>query len=175
MKAAVLVALLALAAPTAAGAAEPETVQQKMVRLALAEAERNVRETPADSNLGPDIRRYHTAVKHARATEPWCAIFVSYIAKRAGYPLGSVGQGIWDIKNMFRWGRDLGWYFAKGTRRPKAGDIVVHGYGHAGIVIKVTRKGRVFTVDGNWSDTVVYHEEPFLSADGYIRLPSAPR
>ena len=29
--------------------------------------------------------------------------------------------------------------------------------------------------NGNWSDTVRYQPIPFLSLDGYIRLPSTPR
>jgi hypothetical protein len=153
----------------------PATVQQKMVTYALREARRNVQEVPADSNLGPDIGRYHRAVTHASADYPWCTIFVSYVAKRAGYPLGSVGQGIAQVPTLFRWGRKQGFYFAKGTRRVRVGDIAVHGYGHAGIIVRITKDRRLFTVDGNWGDTVRYQPIPFLSVDGYIRLPSAPR
>lgn len=169
-----VLAIVALALPSTAAAAR-KTVQQRMVASALAEAERNVQEVPAKANTGPDIRRYHSAVEHARATEAWCAIFVSYVAKKAGYPLGSVGQGIWDIPNLFKWGREQGWYFRKGTRKVKPGDIAVHGYGHAGIVAKVTQKGHIYTVDGNWSDTVRYQPLPYLSVSGYIRLPRTPR
>ena len=151
------------------------TVQQKMVRYALAESRRHVREIPPHSNLGPDIRRYHTAVRHAKADEWWCTIFVSYIARKAGYPLGSVGQGIAKVPNLFRWGRREGYYFPKGTRRVKLGDIAVHGYGHAGIVVRITKDRHIYTVDGNWSDSVVYQPLPYLSLDGYIRLPSTPR
>lgn len=170
MPVALLLALLA--APAAAGAG---TVQDRMVRIALREAARHVREVPARSNTGPDIRRYHRAVRHARPTAPWCTIFVSYVARRAGYPLGSVGQGIWDVPNLFRWGRREGFYFRKGTRRPRPGDIAVHGYGHAGIVVRVTRRGRVFTVDGNWGDTVRHQPLPVLSLSGYVRLPPTRR
>jgi hypothetical protein len=154
---------------------KPVTVQQKMVTYALREARRHVQEVPAHSNLGPDISRYHRAVTHASADFPWCTIFVSYIARRAGYPLGSVSQGIAQVPKLFKWGRTEGFYFAKGTRRVKLGDIAVHGYGHAGIVVRITKDGRIYTVDGNWSDSVRYQPIPFLSVDGYIRLPSAPR
>lgn len=172
MKVAALALTVLAALPAGARAA---TVQERMVSIALAEAQRSVREIPADSNTGPDIRRYHRAVRHARPDEAWCAIFVSYVARRAGYPVGSVEQGAWDVRNLFRWGRDEGFHFRKGTRRPKPGDIVLHGYGHAGIVAKVTRAGRVFTVDGNWGDTVRYQPEPPFSVDGYLRLPATPR
>ncbi|MCW2990786.1 MAG: hypothetical protein JWM73_1380 [Solirubrobacterales bacterium] len=174
MRVATLVALLALAVPAAA-AAKPRTVQQRLVARALLEASRHVHETPAHSNTSPAIRRYHTAVKHARPTEAWCTIFVSYVAARAGYPLGSVGQGIWDVQNLFKWGKEEGFYFPKGTRKVRLGDIAVHGYGHAGIVVKITKRGAIYTVDGNWSDSVVYHPLPYLSLTGYVRLPSTPR
>jgi len=167
--------LFLLIGPAPASAAQPETVQDRLVAIGKREAARNVQEVPAQSNTGPDIRRYHRAVKHARPTEAWCAIFVSYVAKRARYPLGSVGQGIWDVQNMFKWGRREGFYFAKGTRKVKRGDIALHGYGHAGIVARVTKAGRIFTIDGNWGHTVRYQPLPFLSVTGYLRLPSTPR
>jgi hypothetical protein len=150
-------------------------VQQKMVAYAMREARRHVQEIPAHSNRGPDIDRYHTAVRHAKANAWWCTIFVSYIARKAGYPLGSVGQGIAEVQNLFRWGRKSGFYFPKGARKVKVGDIAVHGYGHAGIVVRITKDGHIFTVDANWGDSVRYQPIPYLSASGYIRLPAAPR
>jgi hypothetical protein len=163
---------LVVAAPAVATAA---TTQERMVSIALAEAGRSVREVPAKSNTSRDIRRYHRAVPHARTNERWCTIFVSYVAREAGYPLGSVGQGVWNVRNLVLWGRSEGFTFRKGSRRPKPGDIALHGFGHAGIVVKVTRRGRVFTVDGNWSDTVRHQPEPPFSVDAYLRLPSTPR
>src|SRR3954471_23464047 len=163
------------AAPPPPAPAHAAPVQQKMVRYALREARRHVQEIPPHSNLGPDIRRYHTAVTHAKADAWWCTIFVSYITKKAGYPLGTLGQGIARGANLFKWGREQGFYFAKGKRRVRLGDIAVHGYGHAGIVVRITKDRRIYTVDGNWSDSVVYQPLPFLSLDGYIRLPTTPR
>jgi hypothetical protein len=169
-----LLAAFALAVPAAAGA-EPRTVQQKMVAYALREARRTVQEIPPHSNTGPDIRRYHTAVRHARFNAWWCTIFVSYIAREAGYPLGPGGLGIAKVRNLYRWGRREGLYFPKGSRRPRPGDIAVHGFGHAGIVIRISPRGRVWTVDANWSDSVHYQPMPPFSLTGYIRLPSTPR
>ena len=155
--------------------AQAATVQERMVSIALAEAQRGVREVPAKSNTSRDIRRYHGAVPHAQSDEPWCTIFVSFVARQAGYPIGSVSQGTWSVRTLYRWGRGEGFYFRKGSRRPKPGDIALHGFGHAGIVAKVTKRGRVFTVDGNWGDTVRYQPEPPFSVDGYLRLPATPR
>lgn len=173
-RAAVVVAVAALVAPGAAGG-QARTVQQKLVAYAMREARRHVQEVPTHSNRGPDVDRYHTAVRHAKANAWWCTIFVSYVAKEAGYPLGSVGQGIAEVKNLFKWGRAEGFYFPKGTRRVKVGDIAVHGYGHAGIVVRVTKAGAIYTVDGNWGDSVRYQPLPYLSVSGYIRLPASPR
>ena len=159
-----------MAAPATAYAA---TVQQKMVPLALTEANRGVQEIPARSNRGPEIDKYHTAVRHAKPDEWWCAIFVSWVAKQAGYPLGSRGKGIWSVKRLSRWGQRNGFYFAKGTMKPRAGDISLIGYGHAGIVVGY-EGNTVRTVDANWSDSVSVHNEP-LDVSGYIRLPSTPR
>jgi hypothetical protein len=41
--------------------------------------------------------------------------------------------------------------------------------------VRITKDRRIYTVDGNWGDTVRYQPIPFLSLDGYIRLPSTPR
>lgn len=168
--AATLLAASAAAAPAAE--AGQRTVQQRMAAIATAELARSVREVPADSNTGPDIRRYHRAVPHAPSTYPWCAIFVSWVARKAGYPLGNVSQGIAQVENLFRWGREHGYYFPKGSRRVRIGDIALHGYGHAGVVVSVDP---VVTVDGNWSDTVLRQPVPSLSLTGYLRLPAEPR
>lgn len=164
--------LAVLAVAPAARAARAPTVQERMVQIASAELARNVQEVPADSNRGPDISRYHRAVRHAPADYPWCAIFVSWVARRAGHPLGNVSQGIADVQNLIKWGRQHGYYFPKGSRAVKVGDISLHGYGHAGIVVAVDP---VVTIDGNWSDTVLRQPIPYLSLTGYLRLPSKPR
>ncbi|MDQ5808883.1 MAG: CHAP domain-containing protein, partial [Actinomycetota bacterium] len=136
------------------GAASAGVVQDRMVSIAMAEARRGVQEVPARSNDGPAIRRYRTAVRHAERGAWWCTIFVSYVARRAGYPIGSVGQGIVEVRNLVKWGRKEGFVFRKGSRRPRPGDIALHGLGHTGIVVSVAADGTVHTVDANWSDTV---------------------
>lgn len=175
MKVATLAVVATLGAPAAASAAiEAQTVQDKLVHYALKEIGRTVREVPAKSNTSRAIRRYHTAVEHARPNEAWCTIFVSYVAKKAGFPLGRVSQGIWDPKNLYLWAKSQGWYFPRGSRKPRVGDLAVHGYSHTGIIVKIDSKGRIFTADANWGDSVKYNLLP-LSASGYIRLPSEPR
>jgi hypothetical protein len=167
-----IVLAVLLAAPATASAG---VVQDRMVAIALEEAKLGVQEVPERSNDGPAIRRYRTAVRHAKYGAWWCAIFVSYVARRAGYPLGSVGQGVVEVRNLVRWGRRKGFVFRKGTRRPRPGDIALHGFGHTGIVVSVDADGRVHTVDANWSDSVSHHPEPPFSVDRYLRLPDTPR
>ena len=167
-----LTVLLVLVLAPAAGAG---VVQDRMVSIALEEARRGVQEVPARSNDGPAIRRYRTAVRHAEKGAWWCTIFVSYVARRACYPIGSVGQGIVEVPNLVEWGRREGFVFRKGERRPRPGDIALHGLGHTGIVVSVGADGTVHTVDANWSDTVSHHREPAFSVDSYLRLPGRPR
>lgn len=175
MKVAAIAVVVAVGAPAAASAAvDRQTVQDELVRYALEEAGRNVREVPARSNTSRAIRRYHTAVEHAGRNAPWCTIFVSYVARKAGFPLGRVSQGISDPKNLYEWAKSQGWYFPRGSRKPRVGDLAVHGYSHTGIIVKIDGRGRIFTVDANWGDSVKYNLQP-LSVSGYIRLPSEPR
>ena len=80
-----------------------------------------------------------------------------------------------EVRNLVRWGRREGFVFRKGTRRPRPGDIALHGYDHTGIVTSVAADGTVFTVDANWSDTVSHHPQPPFSVNQYLRLPGKPR
>src|SRR4051812_13583157 len=55
----------------------------KIVALARKELKLGVREIPDGSNRAPAIRRYETATRGSYFGAPWCAYFVSYIARRA--------------------------------------------------------------------------------------------
>src|SRR5437773_11870420 len=69
-------------------------VAHRIVRLSQAELARGVREVPDGSNNSRSITRYRTATVGAMRGAPWCAYFASYIAKRAGVPLGWHGEGM---------------------------------------------------------------------------------
>lgn len=92
-----------------------------------------------------------------RPPEPWCADFVSYLARKAGFSLNTASaQGVAnDLKQRGTW---------KGKRDPQPGDAVTFrwdGSGgwadHVGIVERVYREnGRLYvqTIEGNSSDQV---------------------
>src|SRR4051794_21063395 len=58
----------------------------RLVAAAQRELGRHVREVPDGSNNSRSIARYRTATVGAMRGAPWCAYFVSYIAKKAGVP-----------------------------------------------------------------------------------------
>src|SRR5690349_20067497 len=66
-------------------------VGARIVTLARRELALGVHEIPDGSNRAPAIRRYETATAGAMYGAPWCAYFVSYVAKRAGAPIGPGG------------------------------------------------------------------------------------
>src|SRR5438045_516885 len=69
-------------------------VAHHIVRLSQAELAKGVREVPDGSNNSRSIARYRSATVGAMRGAPWCAYFASYIAKRAGVPLGWHGEGM---------------------------------------------------------------------------------
>lgn len=130
-------------APAAGG------VGERMVSLAQSELAKGVVESPPGSNNSPDIARYRTATEGS-GVGPWCAYFVSYIAKQAGVPIGDRGQGMGLVDDITAWARRTGKFFPnEGT--PKPGDIALFDE-HIGIVEKVMPDGRVQLIEGNSSN-----------------------
>ncbi|MFL5845529.1 MAG: CHAP domain-containing protein [Solirubrobacteraceae bacterium] len=162
---AVLVSL-ALAAPVAA---KPhDTLQRRMVRIALHEAHMGVREVPLGSDRGPRVDRYFLAA-HSRPGVAWCAAFVSYVARKAGYPVGPHRRGTVSVATLTSWGIRRGFWFPAGWRTPRAGDIAIYPSSHTGFVVR-TGLGGLLMVDGNYTNAVSLHavyEQP----SGYLRLP----
>lgn len=135
---------------------------QKIVTLAQAELNKGVKEL--QTNDSPDIARYRTATKGAVGGAPWCAYFVSYIAARAGVPIGSSGQGYGLVADVARWGQSTNrWH-----QQPQPGDLIVFN-GHIGIVEKV-EKNRLTTIEGNSSNAVTQRTRTLDQALGYIQL-----
>jgi hypothetical protein len=146
------------AGPTAAPAA---------ARIAQAELDRGVRESPLGSNRGVRIRMYGQAVRPSERAYPaaWCGYFVSWVARRAGQPIGPRGIGFSSVARLRAWAIRSGHW----THRAAPGELVVFA-DHVGVVSTV--RGRSLTsIEGNWSDRVtrVAHRES--EADGYVVLP----
>lgn len=148
-------------------------VGERIVALARAELRWGVKEVPPGSNDSPDIARYRSAVAGARVG-PWCAYFVSYIAARAGVPLGERGQGFGLVADVERWARRTQRWFEPKRMRPLPGDLVVFP-GHTGIVERVRGK-TLLTIEGNTSNALRRRERPLVGGRpirGFVRLDPA--
>lgn len=98
-----------------------------------------------------------TATKYSQGIEEeWCADFVSWVLRRAGYPMSNPNSGSWRIPGVLT----LQSYLQKEGRfrpvgdgyQPRAGDIVIYNGGefgqHTNVVIDVVGD-RIRTVGGN--------------------------
>ena len=138
--------------------------------LAAAQAEVGVTEQPPGSNDGPRIAGYRQATAGS-GVGPWCAYFVSWAARQAGTPLGEQGQGFGSVSAVWDWAQRTGRTVPAG-QPPQAGDIIVWGGRHIGIVESVDAGGSIHTVEGNSSDAVsrrTYGPDGG-GATGYVRL-----
>lgn len=103
------------------------------------------------------------------ASDPWCAMFVSWCANEAGfidsgiipkYASCSVGVSWFESKNQF--------HLEGSGYTPQPGDIVFFGPGggsHTGIVVSADANN-VYTIEGNVSDEVAERTRP--RATGYV-------
>jgi CHAP domain len=159
-----------LAAPAAAPMLGAGTAGQGA--LAAAQAEVGVAEQPPGSNDGPRIAEYRTATAGS-AVGPWCAYFTSWCASQAGVPLGEVGQGFGSVDALYAWAQRTGRAMPAGQGVvPSAGDLIVWGGRHIGIVESVDPDGSIHTIEGNSSNAVsrrTYGPDGG-GATGYVRL-----
>lgn len=174
LRAVAVALLLAVSAPAAADAA---TRAERIVSLARAELRKGVKEIPDGSNKAPAIRRYVRSTSPSWFGAPWCAYFVSYIAKRAGVPIGPAGRGLGYVPTIVSW--------AKRTKRwrktPRPGYLVTWP-NHVGIVEKVSRSGTMTTIEGNSANRVRRRWRRTSDAQGFVALakggklsPSVPK
>lgn len=159
-------------AATAATAtpATAQTAGQKA--LAFAQQEIGQAEQPPGSNDSPRIAEYRTATAGS-GIGPWCNYFVSWAAKNAGAPLGEAGQGFGAVSATAAWAQRTGrWNPAASGQPPQAGDLIVWGGKHIGIVESVDADGKIHTIEGNSSNMVTRrtHDASGDGATGYVRL-----
>jgi CHAP domain len=150
--------------------ATPQTAGQRA--LAFAQQEIGQAEQPPGSNDSPRIAEYRTATAGS-GIGPWCAYFVSWAAKNAGTPLGEAGQGFGSVAAVSSWAQRTGrWNPAASGQPPQAGDLIVWGGQHIGIVESVDADGKVHTIEGNSSNMVTRrtHDASGDGATGYVRL-----
>ena len=95
--------------------------------------------------------------------DPWCAMFVSWCAAKAGIPediiprTNSAGEFVYQAKY-----NGIGTYHAKGSGySPQIGDLFIVGYQsgtsaqHVGIVAEDAANGTFLSIEGNASDRVL--------------------
>jgi PKD repeat protein len=173
--------VLVVLAVSAQGLARPvsksasATTSRTIVKLAQRELSRGVHEIPDGSNRAPAIRRYETATAGAAYGAPWCAYFVSYVAKMAGVPIGPGGRGVGYVPYIRAWAHQTG----RWTSRPRPGELITFPQ-HVGIVETVFSNHTLTTIEGNHSNAVTRVYRRWSEAMGYVRLaggnpaPTAP-
>ena len=166
----------ATASPAAAGTtavaplAAPAGNSPAARMVALAQAEVGVAEQPPGSNNSPRIAQYRSATAGAPGPGPWCAYFVSWLARQAGVPVGDQGQGFGSVDALYAWAQKSGRAIPTSSgQSPRAGDLIVWDE-HIGIVESVLPDGRIQTIEGNSSDRVSRRVHPKGDAIGYVRL-----
>jgi hypothetical protein len=140
--------------------------------LTLAQSEVGQAEQPPGSNDSPRIADYRTATAGS-GIGPWCAYFVSWAAQQSGAPLGEAGQGFGSVSALSAWAQRTGrWNPAASGTPPQAGDLIVWGGEHVGIVESVDADGKLHTIEGNSSNAVTRrtHDASGDGATGYVRL-----
>jgi len=135
----------------------------------IAADEVGVSEQPPGSNDSPRIAQYRTATAGS-GVGPWCAYFVSWVARQAGEPLGDGGQGFGSVDQLYAWAQRTGRAVPNGPGVvPRPGDLVVF-HEHVGIVEQVLPGGRIETIEGNYADRVSRNVHDFSDALGYVRM-----
>jgi hypothetical protein len=144
-------------------------ISERIVRIAESQAGNH--EEPMGSNEGPAIAMYRSATRGAIPGAPWCAYFVSWVARQAGEPIGSEGQGLGAVSEIWEWAQQTGRAIpnAPGVL-PKPGDLIVFGDQHVGIVRGVLPNGQIETVEGNYENKVALNVRSPSEPTGYVEM-----
>src|ERR687886_1107951 len=154
----------------AAGAVSPTGTSPAARMVAMAQGEVGQAEQPPGSNNSPRIAQYRSATAGAPGPGPWCAYFVSWLARNAGVPVGDHGQGFGSVDALYAWAQKSGRAIPTSSgQNPKPGDLIVWDE-HIGIVESVRPDGSIQTIEGNSSDRVSRRVHPKGDAIGYVRM-----
>jgi hypothetical protein len=159
------------AAPPAAGASFASLLGSASgsPMTTIAAAEVGQAEQPPGSNDSPRIAQYRTATAGS-GVGPWCAYFVSWVARQAGTPLGDHGEGFGSVDALYAWAQRTGRAVPNGPgATPRPGDLIVWDE-HIGIVEQVLPGGRIQTLEGNSSGRVSRNMHDFSDALGFVRM-----
>ena len=139
--------------------------------VSIAAAEVGQAEAPPGSNDSARIAEYRRATAGAPGPGPWCAYFVSWVARQAGTPIGEQGQGFGSVDAVWAWAQRSGRAISAASALPRPGDLVVWDE-HIGIVEGVGPDGSIQTIEGNSSNQVSRrtHGPGGDGAVGYVRM-----
>lgn len=139
--------------------------------VSVAESQIGQAEQPPGSNESPAIATYRSATAGAIPGAPWCAYFASWVARQAGTPIGSQGQGLGAVSQIWSWAQSSGRAIPNGPGvRPQPGDLIVFGDQHVGIVRDVLPNGSIQTIEGNYENKVAANVRTPTEATGYVRM-----
>jgi hypothetical protein len=156
-------------APTQGLTGSTGSVGQQIVRIA--ESQLGQTEQPPGSNESPAIAGYRTATAGAIPGAPWCAYFASWAARQAGEPLGSGGEGLGSVAQVWSWAQSTGRAIPNGPGvTPQPGDLIVFGDEHVGIVREVLPNGDIATIEGNYENKVAANVRTPTEATGYVNM-----
>src|SRR4051812_2778947 len=96
---------------------------------------------------------------------PWCAYFVSYVARRAGAPIGPGGAGMGYVPYIRAWAKQT----KRWTRTPHPGDLITFPQ-HVGLVENVYANHTLTTIEGNAGNAVRRRSRSWGEAMGYVRV-----
>ncbi len=161
----------------------------RLEALAIARTQLGVREHPAGSNWGPQVRLYLKA-SGIHFPAPWCAAFVTWCLTRAGYKVTTPGPAA--VESWVQWAEKHGHIVS----RPLRGDLICYQwdagwYDHIGFVERVLAlrwRSRVFvgyvqTIEGNTTagkrgdqsnGDGVYRRRRWIRSAKFVRLPDVP-
>jgi hypothetical protein len=139
--------------------------------VATAETQLGQAEQPPGSNESPAIAAYREATAGAVPGAPWCAYFASWAARQAGEPLGPGGEGLGSVSEIWSWAQSSGRAIPNGPGVvPQAGDLIVFGDSHVGIVKEVLPNGQIATIEGNYENKVAANLRSPGEATGYVNM-----
>jgi hypothetical protein len=142
-----------------------------LAMVAAARTQVGQHEEPMGSNESARISEYRSAVQGA-VVGPWCADFASWSAAQAGIPLGEHGEGFQSVGALWSWAEASGRAVPAATGTPEAGDLIVWGAEHVGIIESVEPDGTIHTIEGNSENQVAQRTYPpgTSGATGYVKL-----
>jgi cell wall-associated NlpC family hydrolase len=141
-----------LAEPVSTGGCEaatfsPEAASASQI-VKVAESQIGTGENPEGSNCtkyGP--------------CEEWCSLFAAWVWQHAGVPLPGATATYGYSGSLYTWAKEHGGRALPPSATPAPGDLVFYGTGpeasdHVGIVRRVSRDGRITTIEGNYANHV---------------------